>query len=209
MAAAPRPDSAREMRRRLRAKYGRTTQLMKVPEHLVLFEVPVDSIETKAERYHLPEAPAGEHPSMEAWARQPGYRRRIDAVAVGMWRGTGHLVHGFEIKVSRSDLLAELRNPRKAEAAVRACDRWWLALSDPRLLRDGDEVPDGWGVLAARGRGLTVVHDAGPQPGVRDGQFLAALLGSSLRYHGICRGLGYMNGYQDARRQFEQSRRSA
>jgi len=166
------------MRRRIGARYGRTTGAVRVPEHLVMFEVAIDG--------------------PPRWADHPDLgvkRQRIDAVAVGIWRRTEHLVHGFEIKCSRADLLAELRDPMKAAAGVRACDRWWLALADRSLLRDGDPLPDGWGVLAVRGRGLTVIRDAAPQPGERDGRFLAGLMQAALRAHGACRGLGYVDGY--------------
>lgn len=59
--------------------------------------------------------------------------------------GAGDL-HGFEVKVTRSDLLAELRQPAKADAWRAYCDRWWLVVPDPALA--AGVLPDGWGLLA-------------------------------------------------------------
>lgn len=72
--------------------------------------------------------------------------RTADAIAVDLWPSSGNLVHGFEVKVSRSDWLTELRDPTKADAIRRFCDHWWLVVSDPQIVR-GD-LPDGWGLLA-------------------------------------------------------------
>lgn len=67
------------------------------------------------------------------------------------------VLHGHEVKVSRADWLTELRDPTKAEAWRRYCDRWWLVA--PRDVVRGD-LPDGWGHLApdARGRLRVVVQ---------------------------------------------------
>lgn len=154
-----------QVRQRLTNKFGRITEAMSVPEHLVLFEVTVDGRDVYRGQ------------------QRDGYvaRQRIDAVAVGIWRRTEHLVHGFEIKVSRGDLLAELRDPSKAEAGARMCDRWWLALGHPRLLRDDDVLPPGWGVLAPHGNGLTIVRKPEPMPGQRDARFTAGRSRLGLR----------------------------
>ncbi|VTR77235.1 hypothetical protein [Cellulomonas hominis] len=60
-------------------------------------------------------------------------------------------LHGFEVKVSRADLLAELRDPAKAEGWSRYCDRWWLVVPDAGIV--GDDLPDGWGLLVVDPRG--------------------------------------------------------
>lgn len=173
--------TAAEMRRRLRAKFGRTTETVPVPEHALLFEVPVDGV----------------------WRLKDGRvfsrarRRRIDVVAVGLWKRTDHLVHGFEVKVSRSDLLAELRDPDKAGAAIAKVDRWWLALGDRRLLRDGDELPPGWGIIAPHGRGLTVLAEPAPTGGTPDARFVAALVQTTIAGRGtVAHGLGFQEGYR-------------
>lgn len=90
--------------------------------------------------------------------------RTCDYLAIDCWGNTGPVegrnpVHGFEIKSSRGDWLAELRDPTKAEAFKRYCDRWWLVVSDRRIVRDG-ELPEGWGLLAATGLVLRCVRPA-------------------------------------------------
>lgn len=102
-------------------------------------------------------------------------RRWADAVAMGLWPSRGLTLQGFEIKVSRSDLLSELKNPAKAESIARYCRYWWLA-TPPGLVRDG-ELPDGWGLYEAHPNGLRCVKQAPPlseQP--VSPEFLAALL---------------------------------
>jgi hypothetical protein len=180
--------NAHEMRRRIGIKYGKVTDGIKMPEHLVMFEVQIDG--------------------RPRWEGGPVARQRIDAVAVGIWKKTQHLVHGFEIKVSRADLLAELRDPTKAAASVRLCDRWWLALGSPDLLRDSDDVPDGWGILAASGRGLRTIIRADPQPGERDNRIWAGIVQASLRSHGACRGLGHVAGFRAGQEWADRARRT-
>lgn len=80
-----------------------------------------------------------------------GYRtttplRTADALVVDLWPSSGHVIHGFEVKVSRSDWLHELKDPEKAEAFKRYCDYWWLVVPDLGIVRD--DLPDGWGLLA-------------------------------------------------------------
>jgi len=80
-------------------------------------------------------------------------RRTIDAVSLGLWPSRGMLLDGYEIKVSRSDWLRELKNPEKAEEFARLVDRLWLVIADPDIVKDG-ELPDGWGLLVRRGSQL-------------------------------------------------------
>lgn len=85
-------------------------------------------------------------------------RRWADAVAMGLWPSRGLFLQGFEIKVSRSDLLSELKNPEKAESVARYCRYWWLA-TPPGLVRDG-ELPEGWGLYEAHPNGLRCIKQA-------------------------------------------------
>ena len=102
--------------------------------------------------------------------------RSADAIAMNMWPSRGLSIHGFEIKVSRTDWVRELKDPSKAEAFHGLVDYWWLVVSDPAIVHD-DELPEGWGLLAPRGTGLGVVTEATKHDSVdvtRD--FLAAML---------------------------------
>lgn len=173
MTPRPIPITAAEMRRRIAVRFGRTSGNVPVPEHLVVFEV--------------------------AAAREATYYRRlrrIDAVAVGMLRRTEWLIHGFEIKVSRGDLRSELNEPAKAADAARFCDRWWLAISDPSLLRPTDVLPPHWGVIAAGGRGLRVLVEPQPIDRVESPEFRAAILHAGQRSPGYRRAMGYQAGLQ-------------
>lgn len=85
-----------------------------------------------------------------------GVTRTADGLAMSLWPSRGLELHGFEIKVSRSDWQRELEQPEKAEAIAAYCDRWWLAVGDPDIVRTG-ELPATWGLLVPKGVNL-VVH---------------------------------------------------
>lgn len=81
--------------------------------------------------------------------------RSADGLAMSLWKSRGLELHGFEIKASRSDWLKERDSPEKAEAISRYCDRWWLVVSDPSIVKDG-ELPPSWGLLALQGNASRV-----------------------------------------------------
>jgi hypothetical protein len=86
-------------------------------------------------------------------------RRTCDFVAMDLWPSGGLLLHGHEIKVSRSDWLRELAEPEKSAEFVPFMNCWWVVVSDRRMVRAG-ELPDGWGLMAVSGGLLTVVRTA-------------------------------------------------
>ncbi len=69
--------------------------------------------------------------------------RWADAVAMNMYPSRGLEIHGFEVKVSRSDWLRELKDPSKSAAVQRYCDRWWVVCPDG-IIKPG-ELPATWG----------------------------------------------------------------
>lgn len=71
--------------------------------------------------------------------------RSADGIAVGMYRSCGRQVHGFEMKVSRTDWLKELSQPAKAESWMRYCHRWALIVPDVSIVHEG-ELPPTWGL---------------------------------------------------------------
>ncbi|RUQ07027.1 hypothetical protein D8M34_06030 [Microbacterium sp. HSID17254] len=91
----------------------------------------------------------------------PHSLRRADALYLPITTGDRGTIIGHEIKVSRSDVIAEVRDPHKADAWMRYCDRWWLVVSDASLI-DGLDIPEKWGVMASptRGRFMTIVTKA-------------------------------------------------
>lgn len=63
-------------------------------------------------------------------------------------------VHGYEVKVSRSDWLREARTDGgKSFPWRRYCSHWWLVVPDAGIVRDG-ELPDGWGLLTPTKAGV-------------------------------------------------------
>lgn len=70
-------------------------------------------------------------------------RRWADAVAMNMWTSRGLEIHGFEIKVSRSDWLRELKDPAKSSPVQQYCDRWWIVA--PKDIIKPGELPPTWG----------------------------------------------------------------
>lgn len=113
-------------------------------------------------RHYLPDnrPPAGIFaPEIES----PCGKRRADALWMPTtWSGSKELI-GHEIKVTRSDVLAELADPTKADAWAKYCGRWWLVVLSPALV-DGLDVPETWGIMAPpsgrRTRSMTIVREA-------------------------------------------------
>lgn len=91
--------------------------------------------------------------------------RRADAIAIGCWKSVGHLIDGFELKVSRSDWLREVASVAKADPFIERCDRWWLVTASPAIAKV-EEIPACWGWMAATKGGLRVQKPAPrlPQP---------------------------------------------
>lgn len=97
--------------------------------------------------------PPGEWALMEEVApKTGGGTRYADAIAVNLWASRGHAIHGFEIKVSRSDWLRELKQPEKADELAGFCDYWWI-VAPAGIVKDG-ELPPTWGYLEVRANGL-------------------------------------------------------
>lgn len=92
-------------------------------------------------------------------ARRGGW---ADAVAMGLWPSRGMELHGFEIKVSRSDWIRELKNPEKADRFVSYCDRWWIVAGDSEIVRPG-ELPPTWGLIVLRGEKTLRVETEAPK----------------------------------------------
>ena len=81
-----------------------------------------------------------------------------DAIWVGFTSSSGRILVGHELKVSRSDWLAELSKPGKADAWADQCHAWWLVVSDPAIVHEG-ELPAGWGLMSpGRSRTRMQVH---------------------------------------------------
>lgn len=91
--------------------------------------------------------------------------RSCDAMAFGCWKSAGMVIHGFEIKVSRSDWLKELNDRSKAATFEPFVHHWWIVAA-PGIVKL-EELPRAWGLMEPSGNGLKVRSGADlrvPQP---------------------------------------------
>jgi hypothetical protein len=87
-----------------------------------------------------------------------GIKSYADAISMGVWPSTGNEIHGFEVKVSRSDFLSEMKNPEKAMPIMQYCHRWSLVC--PAQMVKLDEVPATWGVYWCKDGALKKARQA-------------------------------------------------
>lgn len=109
-------------------------------------------------------------------------RRWADAMAMNMWGSRGLALHGFEIKVSRSDWKRELANPAKAESIAGLCDFWHIVA--PKGMIPFDELPPGWGLFEVDADLKVVQRVSGPKnpdPAAFTRSFVASLLRSAAK----------------------------
>lgn len=81
--------------------------------------------------------------------------RTADAMAMGLWPSSGLKLVGFELKVSRSDWLHEVKQPDKHQEMKQFCDEWYLVVPSESLVKEG-ELPEDWGLMVASGRGRSI-----------------------------------------------------
>lgn len=103
---------------------------------------------------------SGEYAFMAQVRNAAGFdaKRTFDAVSVALWPSRGFVIHVYEIKVSRSDWLTELRKPEKAEDAALFGDKFSMVVP-PGIIKDG-ELPPAWGQLTVRGDKLITTKEA-------------------------------------------------
>lgn len=87
-------------------------------------------------------------------------KRTADFMALDLWPSKGLMLHGHEVKISRSDWLNELKDPEKSGEFLKHVDYWWLVIADKDMVRPG-ELPASWGMMTVGGDGkLRVVRQA-------------------------------------------------
>ena len=84
----------------------------------------------------------------------------IDAFAVALWPSKGSGSYAYEIKVSRSDFLRELKQPLKRRLALRFSNMFWFVT--PEGLVRLEEVPIECGLLEVRRNQTPKLFDADP-----------------------------------------------
>lgn len=108
--------------------------------------------------------------------------RAADFIALRLWGGAlqGHM-KGFEVKVSRSDFLAELKDPDKRRPLERACTACYI-VAPKSVMVSMDELPAGWGWLEMRARDLILRKEAKHEKRPYDHALVFTLL---KRFHDI------------------------
>lgn len=111
-------------------------------------------------------------------------KRIADAIAVDCWESKGLEIHGHEVKVARTDWTQE--TPEKAGAFRPYMNRWWVVVPEfSYVVRD--DLPEGWGLMFARGDGTTKVveqapyHDALPMPRAMMASLLRATAATAVK----------------------------
>ena len=101
---------------------------------------------------------------------------RADAIAMHLWPSKGLELVGYEVKVSRSDWLRELKQPNKAQPIKCFCDRWYLIVPDSEIVKEG-ELPFDWGLrIVENGVVKTIVEAPQLYPRQVDRPFVASLM---------------------------------
>jgi hypothetical protein len=159
--------------------------------------------------------PSGAWAFLEQVANGTGYQRQYrwaDALAMGLWPSRGMELHGIEVKVSRTDWLRELSNPGKADSIHRYCHRWYLAVSDPDIVKPG-ELPVNWGLYVLNGGGKVECRTeafCSKKPELLDLLMVASILRGAAQVGEMqlkaAHDAGYSAGRSDERKSGEQNR---
>jgi hypothetical protein len=105
-----------------------------------------------------------------------------------LWPSAPHGLElvGFELKVSRSDWLRELRQPNKADPIKQFCDRWYVVCADAKIVKYVEELPKGWGLMFAEdGKLVEFIEAPKLNPLPLDRAFVAALMRRATRVDGL------------------------
>lgn len=136
------------------------------------------------EKYHAANGAAnlGKYIPLTQVASSTGGANNIaDLMILGAWHSSGNELEGFEVKVSRSDWLNEVKKPNKCLPSKQYCHRWWLVIADEKMVKDG-ELPDDWGMMAVVNGALKVIKKAPKLKPVPLGiDFVASLLRTDAR----------------------------
>ncbi|MEV4735540.1 MULTISPECIES: hypothetical protein [unclassified Microbacterium] len=115
------------------------------------------------QRHHEPpkHKPVGGYLVTEIQA--PESTRRADALWLPVNSAQRGRIVGYETKVSRADVVQELRDPMKADAWLQHCHEWYLVIPHTSIIT-GLDIPEEWGILtpptSERRRSMIVVRKA-------------------------------------------------
>lgn len=74
--------------------------------------------------------------------------QRFDAWAINLYPSKGHMTIAYEIKVSRSDFLHEIKHPKKRQTAVLYSNEFYFVT--PKGLVSKEEIPEGCGLIEVK-----------------------------------------------------------
>ena len=113
-----------------------------------------------------------------------GNRGQCDMMAINLYQSRGMHLIGYEIKVSVSDMRAELKNPEKAERFARFCRSWWVVTTPKVWAATQHEIPPNWGVMTLATPGGRLVKKQTPtkrEPEAVPGWWWVGWLGQTYR----------------------------
>ena len=79
----------------------------------------------------------------------PCRKRSVDILAINHYYDHDSII-GFEVKVSRSDFLNELKAPDKAESIKKYCSHWYLVANSESVVKGRGgviDLPEDWGLI--------------------------------------------------------------
>lgn len=77
--------------------------------------------------------------------------RTADAISVSLWPSRGIYIHGFEIKISKADLMNEIKDPAKSDEIARYCRFWSLVVPTKNIVEEVmGLLPSAWGVYVMK-----------------------------------------------------------
>ncbi len=113
-----------------------------------------------------------------------GNNGQCDMLAINLYKSRGMHLVGYEIKVSTSDMRAELKQPEKAERFARFCRSWWVVTTPKVWEATQHEIPPNWGVMTLATPGGRLVKKQTPtkrEPEAVPGWWWVGWLGQTYR----------------------------
>ncbi len=101
----------------------------------------------------FPELRAGT--GYKSYRKKDNPQQRFDAWAINLYPSMKHLTIAYEIKVSRSDFLHELKHPNKRVQAMEHSNEFYFVV--PKGLVTVAEVPEDCGLIEVNEQGITRV----------------------------------------------------
>ena len=135
--------------------------------------------------------------------------RKLDVVAVSLWRSRGYELDGVEVKVSVGDWRRELREAGKADWWWQHVHRFWVAAPSDVAAKIRSELPTGWGLLSCGENGAPRAlvaaerHDAERLPIAAVAGLLRAASGAGFNALQRAEAAGYQRGVASARAEAE------